>query len=349
MEEGIQGGMIAQRKIDRIDSALARLHTHEALCRLCPRDCRINRGQGERGFCESGSVAVVSHALLHFGEEPVLIGTRDCARGRGEAGGIKSGSGTIFFAGCNLKCGFCQNFQLSWLGQGRPVGDEALAGLMLDLQNKGALNINLVSPSHFILPILRALRIAYSNGLELPLVSNSNAYEKASVLAQLEGIIDIYLPDLKYFSPALSLRFSGAEDYFRQAAEALREMAYQQPILVLNDQGIAERGLIVRHLVLPGQERDSAAVLDWLASEFGRGIAVSLMSQYHPCYKAPKELQRPLSPEEYRKVLFRAQELGFERMFIQPEGFSPEDHLFPDFDRAEPFCWDEKPVKESSS
>ena len=342
MDEDTQADMIARRKIDRIDSALTRLRTHESNCRLCPRDCGVNRTAGEKGFCESGSVAVVSHALLHFGEEPVLSGTGDCASGGGETGQMRSGSGTIFFAGCNLKCRFCQNYQLSWLGQGRPVTDEELARLMLGLQDKGALNINLVSPSHLILPILRALRLAYSRGLEIPVVSNSNGYEKASVLAHLEGIIDIYLPDLKYFSSGLSLRFSGAADYFNQTSEAVKEMAFQQPVLVLNDQGIAQRGLIVRHLVLPGQIKDSRAVLDWLADEFGSHVAVSLMSQYHPCYRAPEELQRPLSPEEYREVLSRAQELGFGRMFIQPEAFGPEDHLFPDFDLAEPFCWDEK-------
>jgi putative pyruvate formate lyase activating enzyme len=258
---------------------------------------------------------------------------------------VRSGSGTIFFAGCNLKCRFCQNYQLSWLGQGRPVGDEELAGLMLGLQEKGALNINLVSPSHLILPILRALRFAYSRGLEIPVVSNSNSYEKASILAYLEGIIDIYLPDLKYFSSELSQKFSGAEDYFSQANEAVKEMAFQQPVLVLNAQGIAVRGLIVRHLVLPGQIKDSTAILEWLAGEFDSRVAVSLMSQYHPCYQAPEELQRPLSPEEYREVLSRAQGLGFERMFIQPETFGPGDHLFPDFDRAEPFSWDDKPEK----
>ena len=344
MDESDRTGMIAWRKIDKIDSALAKLQAHEGDCRLCPRDCGIDRSAGERGFCETGSLAVVSHALLHFGEEPVLSGSRGCGSDWNEGGRTRSGSGTIFFTGCNLKCGFCQNFQLSWLGQGRPVGDEQLADLMLELQDKGALNINLVSPSHLILPILRALRIAYSNGLQIPLVSNSNGYEKASVLAHLEGIIDIYLPDLKYFSPAVSLRYSGAADYFRQASEAVREMAFQQPVFVLDGQGMAERGLIVRHLVLPGQVKDSTAVLDWLAGEFGSSVAVSLMSQYHPCYRAPEELLRPITPEEYGEALSKAQELGFEHLFIQPEAFGPEDHLFPDFNRPEPFCWDKKPA-----
>jgi len=337
--------MNAWRKLDRIDSALARLGGQEADCRLCPRECGVDRASGKRGFCDSGTSAVVSHALLHFGEEPVLSGGQDGVPSSGQTGRRRSGSGTIFFAGCNLKCPFCQNYQLSWLGQGRMVADEDLAAMMLDLQEHGALNINLVSPTHFILPILRALRIAYSKGLEIPLVANSNGYEKASVLAHLEGIIDIYLPDLKYFSPSLSLRFSDASDYFSRASEALREMAFQQPFLVLDGRGLAERGLIVRHLVLPGQTQDSAAVLDWLAEALGLSTAVSLMSQYHPCFRAPEDLQRPLAAEEYRKILAKAQELGFERMFVQPESFDPEEHLFPDFDRAEPFCWDRRPEK----
>jgi len=331
--------MNIQRKLDRIDAALTRLERHQSDCRLCPRECGVDRGAGERGFCASGAGAVVSHALLHYGEEPILSGTRSPSSGFSKAELGRSGSGAIFFAGCNLKCRFCQNYQLSWLGQGRPVDERELAELMLDLQAKGALNINLVSPSHLVLSILRALRMAFSKGLEIPLVWNSNGYEKASVLANLEGIIDIYLPDLKYFSPVLSRRFSAAADYFIQATEAVKEMAFQQPILIINKEGIAKRGLIIRHLVLPGHTRDSTHILNWLAEELGRGLAVSLMSQYSPCFRAPQELQRSLSAEEYAKVLSQAQKLGFERMFIQPEGFGPEDHLFPDFDRAEPFRW----------
>jgi putative pyruvate formate lyase activating enzyme len=335
MDEENPVDLIASRKIDRIESALAKLRGHESDCRLCPRDCRVDRAADGKGYCGSGISAVVSHALLHFGEEPVLSASA----------GRRSGSGTIFFAGCSLKCRFCQNYQLSWQGQGRGVSDDELAGLMLGLQDKGAQNINLVSPTHLILPILRALRAAYSQGLHLPIVSNSSGYEKASVLAHLEGIVDIYLPDLKYVSSDLSRRFSGAFDYFEQAGEAIKEMSCQQPALVIDEQGIARRGLIVRHLLLPGQSEDSLAVLDWLAAVFGSHIAVSLMSQYRPCYQAPEELRRPLSPEEYGRVLARAKELEFERMFVQPETFGPEDHLFPDFDLAEPFRWGAKPDK----
>jgi putative pyruvate formate lyase activating enzyme len=327
--------MSLQRKVDRIEAALDRLQSHEKDCRLCPRDCGVDRASGGRGYCESGAEAVVSHALLHHGEEPVLSG--------GQAEG--TGSGTVFFAGCNLKCGFCQNYQLSWLGQGRPVKDEELAGMMLDLQDKGALNINFVSPTHFLLPILRGLRIACSRGLEIPLVSNSNGYEKASVLAHLEGIIDVFLPDLKYYSSALSLRISGAADYFSQAGEAVKEMACQQPVLVLNDRGIARSGLIVRHLVLPGQGEDTRMILEWLAKELGASVAVSLMSQYHPCFRPPEDMMKPLTKEEYRQALSAAEKWGFPYLFAQPDSFAPDEHLVPDFNRVEPFHWARRRAK----
>jgi len=337
--------MNAARKIDRINRALERLGPQETHCRLCPRDCGVDRSAGEKGYCQSGALASVSHALLHFGEEPVLSGPGSPAEGNEKAANAPSGSGTIFFGGCNLKCRFCQNYQLSWLGRGRPVDDAELAGLMLGLQEKGALNINLVSPTHLVLPILRALRVAFSKGLEIPIVSNSSGYEKASILSHLEGIVDIYLPDLKYVSADLSLKYSGAADYFEWAGEAIKEMAFQQPVLELDDRGIARRGLIVRHLVLPGGSEDSLAVLNWLAEVFGSRLAVSLMSQFRPCHQAPEELRRPLSPIEYARVLSRAKELEFDRMFVQPESFGPDDHLFPDFELAEPFRWDPEPKK----
>ncbi len=320
------------RKLDKIETALDKLAGHARDCRLCPRECGLDRSAGELGFCESGPAAVVSHALLHYGEEPVLSGGE---RGRAAS---RSGSGTIFFSGCSLKCCFCQNYQLSWLGRGRPAGEEDLAGMMLSLQEKGALNINLVSPTHHLLPVLRALRIAYGRGLSLPVVANSSGYEKASILAHLDGIVDVFLPDLKYASAEIAARYSGAADYFQEAGEAVREMFFQRPLLILDKDGIAEQGLIIRHLVLPGHVDNSFAVLDWVRRELGTSVALSLMSQYHPCFRAPAELQRPLPPDEYARVLGRAKELGFEHLFIQPLDFG-RDHLVPDFECAEPFDW----------
>jgi len=323
-------------KIRLIEKALEKLAPLEARCTLCPRDCRVNRTAGEKGVCLTGNRAGISHALLHFGEEPILSGAagRDAAHSGG-----RNGSGTVFFTGCNLKCVFCQNYQISWLLEGEEATDEEIAGMMLDLQAKGALNINLVSPTHVILPILRALKIAYGKGLDLPLVYNSNGYDGLEVIQALEGIVDIYLPDLKYRSPGISKRYSAAADYFMHASAALREMSVQQPVLTLGPDGAARRGLIVRHLVLPGCAADSIAILEWLHRNLSPYIGLSLMSQYQPCFKAPEEIGRSLTAEEYRPVADLAVGLGFDHLFLQPEPFGPGEHLVPDFRKKEPFRW----------
>ncbi|MBC7360978.1 MAG: radical SAM protein [Candidatus Aminicenantes bacterium] len=322
---------VTRRKLEAIDRALAYLSPFEASCTLCPRNCRVDRTKGQTGVCQTSSQARVSTGLLHFGEEPVLSG-------RGGPGRAP-GSGTIFFSGCNLKCLFCQNYQISWLNEGELVTDEELAKMMLDLQRRGALNINFVSPTHVILPILRALKIAYQKGLHIPLVYNSNGYDSLEVIEQLRGIIDIYLPDLKYFSSELSRKYSAAPDYFEHARLAIQEMYCQQPDLVLDENEIAHKGLIIRHLVLPGSPEDSIKVLEWIAENLSTSVGLSLMSQYHPCFKAPVELQREITREEYRKVMNRALELGFENLFLQPEPFLTEEHLIPDFRRKNPFRW----------
>ena len=326
-----------EKKIRLIGRALERLAPLEACCTLCPRVCRVDRTKGELGVCRTGSRASVSHALLHFGEEPVLSGTRgsdaDVPAGAG------AGSGTIFFTGCNLKCLFCQNYQLSWLGEGDPVTDAELAAMMLRLQGEGALNINFVSPTHVVLPILRALRIACGEGLEIPLVWNSNGYDRLEVVQALEGVIDIYLPDLKYRSAAVSKKYSGAADYFEHASAALREMSVQRPVLETGTDGTARLGLIVRHLVLPGAAEDSLAILEWMHEALSPYIGLSLMSQYRPCYQAPEDIRRSLTPEEYRPVAERAVKLGFGHLFLQPEPFLPDEHLVPDFRKKEPFRW----------
>lgn len=313
------------RKLERVDQALERLAPLETRCTLCPRDCRVDRTRGADGVCRTGHGASVSTALLHFGEEPVLSGA--------------SGSGTIFFTGCNLKCLFCQNYQLSWLLEGEPVTDGALASLMLDLQAQGAHNINFVSPSHVVLPILRALRVALIQGLDIPLVWNSNGYDSLDVVKSLEGIIDIYLPDLKYHSPVLSQRYSAAPDYFAKASEAVREMTLQQPALELGRAGTARKGVVVRHLVLPGAVEDTLAILDWIGKDLSPFIGLSLMSQYHPCFRAPEEIQRSVSREEYRLAADRAVALGLDHLFLQPDPFGQDEHLVPDFRKEKPFRW----------
>jgi len=313
------------RKRELVERALDRLSPLETSCALCPRDCRVDRTKGAEGVCRTGRQASVSHALLHFGEEPAISG--------------RSGSGTIFFAGCNLKCLFCQNYQLSWLLDGGPVTDEGLAAMMLDLQAKGARNINLVSPTHVVLPVLRALRLALAQGLAVPLVWNSNGYESFDVVGALEGVVDVYLPDLKYRSPALSKRYSAAADYFDRASEAVREMSLQQPALDLAADGTARRGVVVRHLVLPGAVDDTIDLLRWMKENLSPYIGLSLMSQYHPCFEAPEELRRGVTPEEYRRAADEAVGLGFGPLFLQPEPFRPDDHLVPDFRRDKPFRW----------
>jgi len=327
------------RRIARIERALEALEPLEAACTLCPRECRVDRRREKTGICRSGMRAAVSSALLHFGEEPALSGSQD---GPGPGFGEEArrrGSGTIFFTGCNLKCLFCQNYQISWLGRGKELGNEELADRMIDLQARGAYNINLVSPTHVLVPILKALRIAYGRGLRIPLVYNSNGYEKAEIVEKLAGIVDVFLPDLKYRSSRVSRRYSAAADYFRQAGPAIQEMFLQQPDLVLDEAGVARRGLIIRHLILPGHTDDSLAVLEWIAQALPVTTALSLMSQYRPCYLAPEDIRRSLSNEEYRRVVDGARRLGFENCFIQPELFLPDEHLVPDFDRPEPFRW----------
>ncbi len=327
-------------KLRRIQRALDTLSVHERECRLCPRECGVNRKKGEKGFCQSGNLASVSHTLLHYGEEPVLSGPIHGKAEKTETPEPFKGSGTVFLSGCNLKCVYCQNYQLSWLNQGESVTDEQLSARILELQHKGALNINFVSPSHVILPLLRALKISYAEGLHLPVVYNSNAYEKREVIECLDGIIDIYLPDLKYFSPELADRYSGASDYFHHASQAVREMYCQQPVLRLSRKNMAASGLIIRHLILPGQTDDSLAVLEWISTNLSLSTRLSLMRQYHPCHKAPQELRKNLSVEEYTHVTDTAQKLGFETLFIQTESFDLQDHLIPDFDLESPFKWD---------
>lgn len=328
-----------EQKLDNIDKALHHLVGYETACRLCPRDCGVDRKSGKKGFCSTGYQASLSHAVLHFGEEPALSGFHDCAKEMGEKTGPRSGSAALFFSGCNLKCRFCQNYQISWFDLGRTISSGNLAARMIAHQKKGALNINLVSPSHILLPILKALRIAYDRGLSIPVVYNTSGYEKAEVIRYLEGIVDIYLPDLKYHSPLLSQTLSTARDYFLCASDAIREMYRQMPALDCDDKGIAQEGLIIRHLVLPGQSADSIRLIDWLAQNCRNGTALSLMSQYRPCYEAPAFLRRSLDVEEYTRVVQRAIDHGFETLFIQPEPFAPEEHRSPDFDRKNPFKW----------
>jgi len=327
-------------KIGMIEEALSELGANNADCHLCPRGCHVNRRKGETGFCGVASLPVVSNSCLHFGEEPCLSGYYDYKNDL-KTGSSHSGSGAVFFGGCNLKCVFCQNYQISWQIYGSVVSPERLASTFLFLQEKRALNINLVTPTHVILPILEALKKAFDLGLKIPIVYNTSAYDSYETISKLAGIIDIYLPDFKYIRKEKALKYSNAPDYPERAAEVIKEMYRQVGNLELDNEENAKKGLIIRHLILPGCTEESCAILEWIADKLSTEVYLSLMSQFHPGNNVPAEIDRRISEEEYNEVLCKAEELGFENVYVQPYPFSSKDHLLPDFNRDNPFFWDE--------
>jgi putative pyruvate formate lyase activating enzyme len=289
----------------RARSALAGL----SRCELCPRMCGVNRladGPGNRGVCRVGALPVVASWTAHHWEEPPISG--------------EQGSGTIFFSGCTGKCRFCQNYSISQLGYGNAVTTERFAAMLLELQRRGCHNINFVTPTHFVPQILAAVEVAAGWGLRIPLVYNTSGYERVEILRLLEGIIDIWLPDAKYADNETALRISGFPEYVEHNRAALREMYRQVGAGLQRDEaGLAQRGMIVRHLVLPYNLSDTAAVLAWLASELSPALHVSLMDQYFPTYKTLDDptLGRKITPEEYRAALNAFEALGMENGWQQ--------------------------------
>jgi len=271
-------------------------------CILCPRKCKVHRGKGQIGFCGIGPLPVVSSVAPHFGEESVLVGP--------------SGSGTIFFAGCNLGCIFCQNYSISHLGEGNEISFAKLADIMLSLQKQGCHNINLVTPTHQMPMMLRTIMIASEKGLKLPIVYNCGGYESLHAIQILEGVVDIYMPDLKYFDPAMAKMYSQAEDYPEAAMAAIREMHRQVGDLVTDQRGIATRGLLVRHLVLPEEIAGTASVVKFIAEEISKNTYVNIMDQYHPCYKAfdYPSLNRRITHQEYADAVQMAEDAGLKRI-----------------------------------
>ena len=273
-------------------------HLHE--CDLCGHGCGVDRYE-KTGICRTGTRAVVASVGPHFGEEDPLRGNR--------------GSGTIFLAWCNLHCQFCQNYDISQLGHGREVEPEQLAEMMLSLQARGCHNINLVSPTHVVPQILAALLIAAQAGLRLPLVYNTGGYDSPAALALLDGVVDIYMPDMKYADEQTARQYSKAHNYPAVNQAAAKEMHRQVGDLAVNDDGIALRGLLVRHLVLPGALAGTAKIAQFLAAEISRDTYINLMDQYRPCYKAARlpPLDRPITRAEYEQAVTQAREVGLHR------------------------------------
>lgn len=288
-------------------------------CAVCPWECARDRLHGEKGVCRAGLSLKVAKAYLHPWEEPCISGTR--------------GSGTIFFSGCNLSCVFCQNYKISQERFGREISLDDFVHLCLNLQHQGAHNINLVTPAHYLLPIGEGLEKARVQGLHIPVVYNTNAYEKPESLKLLEGHVDIYLPDLKYYSDEYAWKYSGAKSYFKHATAAILEMLRQVGTPQFDEEGIMHKGLMIRHLILPGLIEDSKAILRWIAASLPHDVYVSLMGQFTPVHRAGRypEIARSLSEAEYDEVIDYFFELGLENGFVQELEASGEAFI-PEFD-----------------
>jgi len=295
-------GYIKLHQTGQFKERLEKLYKILESCELCPRRCKVNRLKDELGFCRCGKDLIVSSFNPHFGEEPELVG--------------RCGSGTIFFTNCNLGCIYCQNYDISHLGVGEKETAQDLASQMIYLKNLGCHNINFVTPTHFVPQIVEAIDLAISEGLDLPLVYNCGGYENVEVIKLLSGIFDIYMPDIKYSLPQNAKKFSNAEDYFERAKECVQEMQRQVGDLVVKD-GIAVKGLIIRHLVLPNDAAGSKDVLNFIAKEISKDAYVNIMDQYRPCYQANRfpEINRYPTKEEFQAAIAFARKLGLHRGF----------------------------------
>jgi len=271
-------------------------------CTICPRNCKVNRVKGEKGFCEGGYLPKISSYSPHFGEESPLVGHH--------------GSGTIFLTHCNLGCCFCQNYSISHEGEGREVAFDRLSSMMIELQRLGCHNINFVSPTHYVPQILKALPKAVEMGLSVPLVYNTGGYDSVKTLRLLEDVVDIYMPDLKYTEGAVADQYSQAADYPQLARLALKEMHRQVGDLVLDENGIAKRGLLVRHLVLPQGLAGTRSAMHFVASHISKNTYVNIMDQYYPCGDLPPDspLSRRITREEYEEAVQAAQDEGIKRL-----------------------------------
>ncbi|MTI81260.1 MAG: radical SAM protein [Firmicutes bacterium] len=271
-------------------------------CTVCAQHCHVNRLQGELGFCRTGREAILASYGSHMGEEDVLIG--------------QNGSGTIFFSYCNMSCEFCQNCEISQEGDGREVPADELAEIMQGLQEMGCHNINLVSPSHFVPQILEALVLAVEKGLNIPIVYNTGCYDDLETIKMLDGIVDIYMPDIKFSKDDIGEKYAAAPRYFTVAKEVIKEMYRQVGDLRMDDQNIAQQGLMIRHLVMPEDLAGSEEILQFIANEISTNTYINIMKQYYPAHKADKypEINRPIYNREYRWAVQKAKEVGLNRV-----------------------------------
>ncbi|HMK23039.1 MAG TPA: radical SAM protein [Terriglobales bacterium] len=278
-------------------------------CTLCPRNCHVNRLENQKKVCRTGRYAIVSSHFAHFGEERCLSG--------------RCGSGTIFFSWCNLRCVFCQNYEISWVGVGRSTEPEELAEMMLGLQERGCHNINLVTPEHVVPQILEALLLAVERGLRLPLVYNTSAYDSLDSLQLMDGIVDVYMPDFKFWDPESARRYAKAPDYPEIARDAIKEMHRQVGSLVLDAQGIALRGVLLRHLIMPGGVAGTPEIMHWIGHELGSDTYVNLMAQYHPAGRVDgreyPEINRAVSQKEGEQAVGAFRSAGLTRLDREPK------------------------------
>jgi len=287
-------------------------------CRLCPRNCSVNRNCGEIGYCNAPNEITIAKYYLHQWEEPCITG--------------KNGSGTIFFTYCNLRCLFCQNYKISSLNYGKTISVERFSEICLELQDIGATNINLVTPTHFVPLIIDGIKKSRENGLVIPIVYNSSGYENVDTIKMLEEIVDIYLPDFKYYSDEYALKYSGCKNYFKYAKDALDEMVRQKGSCQFDREGNIISGVIVRHLLIPEMEEESKKILKYLYDSYGDKIYISIMNQYTPVRKCKfDELNNRVASFIYEDIIDYAWNIGIRNAFIQEEGTQSESFI-PDFD-----------------
>ncbi len=284
-------------------------------CEICPHRCKVNRANGIKGRCKCDDKIKIALASIHNFEEPCISGTK--------------GSGTVFFSNCNLNCIYCQNYEISQLGKGKEITIHELAEIFLDQQKNNVHNINLVTPTMYALQIIEAIKIAKKQGLNIPIIYNTNGYENIKTIKLLNGLIDVYLPDLKYFSNTIAVKYSNANNYFKIATEAIKEMYNQVGTAKFDEEGIIKKGVIIRHLVLPNHIQNSKNILKWIKENMPEDVYVSVMAQYFPTYKAKEDayINRKLTKKEYKEIENYLYTLNIENGYIQELGEHEEEYV----------------------